>query len=76
MRKRFPFLQRDDLLDAEESAGSKITGLEQRGQELQAFIQQLSVDLQNVSWGIGLLLLQAGGMSLPLTDLALSLVMA
>lgn len=46
----FSFLQRDELLDAEESAENKITNLEQRGHELQAYIQQMSVDLQNVSW--------------------------
>ncbi|XP_032993925.1 golgin subfamily A member 1 isoform X2 [Lacerta agilis] len=39
--------ERDELIDAEESAESKITTLEQRSQELQAYIQQLSVDLQN-----------------------------
>ncbi|XP_060106918.1 golgin subfamily A member 1 isoform X4 [Heteronotia binoei] len=39
--------ERDELLDAEESAENKITNLEQRGHELQAYIQQMSVDLQN-----------------------------
>ncbi|XP_053230330.1 golgin subfamily A member 1 isoform X2 [Podarcis raffonei] len=39
--------ERDELIDAEENAESKITTLEQRSQELQAYIQQLSVDLQN-----------------------------
>ncbi|XP_068938868.1 golgin subfamily A member 1 isoform X3 [Petaurus breviceps papuanus] len=38
--------QRDHLLAAETGAESKITALEQREQELQMFIQQLSVDLQ------------------------------
>lgn len=40
-------LERDDLMEAEESAENKITDLEQRGQELQAFIQRLTFDLQN-----------------------------
>ncbi|XP_066466945.1 golgin subfamily A member 1 isoform X2 [Tiliqua scincoides] len=39
--------ERDELIEAEESAESKITTLEQRGHDLQAFIQRLSVDLQN-----------------------------
>ncbi|XP_063000687.1 golgin subfamily A member 1 [Elgaria multicarinata webbii] len=39
--------ERDELIDAEESAESKITSLEQRAHELQAYIQRLSVDLQN-----------------------------
>ncbi|XP_015278080.1 PREDICTED: golgin subfamily A member 1 [Gekko japonicus] len=39
--------ERDVLLDAEESAENKITNLEQRGHELQVYIQQMSVDLQN-----------------------------
>ncbi|XP_054853460.1 golgin subfamily A member 1 isoform X3 [Eublepharis macularius] len=39
--------ERDELLDAEENAENKITSLEQRGRELQAYIQQISVDLQN-----------------------------
>ncbi|XP_048368863.1 golgin subfamily A member 1 isoform X2 [Sphaerodactylus townsendi] len=39
--------ERDELLDAEESAENKITVLEQRGRELQAYIHQMSVDLQN-----------------------------
>ncbi|KAL8174314.1 UNVERIFIED_CONTAM: hypothetical protein K2H54_041774 [Gekko kuhli] len=39
--------ERDELLDAEESAETKITNLEQRGHELQVYIQQMSVDLQN-----------------------------
>ncbi|KAJ6651906.1 hypothetical protein lerEdw1_015929 [Lerista edwardsae] len=39
--------ERDGRTEAEESAESKITALEQRGHELQAFIQRLSVDLQN-----------------------------
>ncbi|XP_072487995.1 golgin subfamily A member 1 isoform X4 [Notamacropus eugenii] len=38
--------QRDHLLASETGAESKITTLEQREQELQMFIQQLSVDLQ------------------------------
>lgn len=37
-------------MEAEESAENKITDLEQRGQELQAFIQRLTFDLQNVSF--------------------------
>ncbi|XP_044309134.1 golgin subfamily A member 1 isoform X2 [Varanus komodoensis] len=40
-------VERDELLDTGESAKSKITALEQRAHELQAYIQQLSVDLQN-----------------------------
>uniref|UniRef100_A0A8C8RNJ3 Golgin subfamily A member 1 n=1 Tax=Pelusios castaneus TaxID=367368 RepID=A0A8C8RNJ3_9SAUR len=39
--------QRDELVTAEANAENKITALEQRGQELQTFIQHLSVDLQN-----------------------------
>ncbi|XP_053137897.1 golgin subfamily A member 1 isoform X2 [Hemicordylus capensis] len=39
--------ERDELMDAEESAEGKITALEQRDLGLQAFIQQLTVDLQN-----------------------------
>ncbi|KYO29979.1 golgin subfamily A member 1 [Alligator mississippiensis] len=39
--------QRDGLLTAEANAENKITALEQREQELQNFIQQISVDLQN-----------------------------
>uniref|UniRef100_A0A8D2ILR5 Golgin subfamily A member 1 n=1 Tax=Varanus komodoensis TaxID=61221 RepID=A0A8D2ILR5_VARKO len=42
-------VERDELLDTGESAKSKITALEQRAHELQAYIQQLSVDLQNVN---------------------------
>uniref|UniRef100_A0A8D0G480 Golgin subfamily A member 1 n=1 Tax=Sphenodon punctatus TaxID=8508 RepID=A0A8D0G480_SPHPU len=38
--------QRDELVGAEASAEEKITSLEQRGQELQAFLQKLAVDLQ------------------------------
>ncbi|XP_074149172.1 golgin subfamily A member 1 isoform X3 [Sminthopsis crassicaudata] len=38
--------QRDHLLAAETGAENKITTLEQREQELQVFIKQLSVDLQ------------------------------
>lgn len=34
-------------------AENKITALEQKEQELQAFIQQLSIDLQKVSRGLG-----------------------
>ncbi|XP_036604768.1 golgin subfamily A member 1 [Trichosurus vulpecula] len=41
--------QRDHLLAAETGAESKITTLEQREQELQMFIQQLSVDLQKAA---------------------------
>ncbi|XP_061459640.1 golgin subfamily A member 1 isoform X2 [Rhineura floridana] len=39
--------ERDELIDAEEGAESKITTLEQRNHDLQAYIQRLSVDLQN-----------------------------
>ncbi|KAM7143896.1 golgin subfamily A member 1 isoform 4-T5 [Macrochelys suwanniensis] len=39
--------QRDELVAAEASAENKMTALEQRGQELQTFIQHLSADLQN-----------------------------
>ncbi|XP_039362647.1 golgin subfamily A member 1 isoform X1 [Mauremys reevesii] len=39
--------QRDELVAAEVNAENKITALEQRGQELQTFIQHLSADLQN-----------------------------
>ncbi|XP_050782198.1 golgin subfamily A member 1 isoform X2 [Gopherus flavomarginatus] len=39
--------QRDELVAAEANAENKITALEQRGQELQTFIQHLSADLQN-----------------------------
>nr|XP_048678525.1 golgin subfamily A member 1 isoform X3 [Caretta caretta] len=39
--------QRDELVAAEANAENKITVLEQRGQELQTFIQHLSADLQN-----------------------------
>ncbi|XP_019366447.1 PREDICTED: golgin subfamily A member 1 isoform X2 [Gavialis gangeticus] len=39
--------QRDGLLTAEANAENKIIALEQREQELQTFIQQISVDLQN-----------------------------
>ncbi|XP_072487992.1 golgin subfamily A member 1 isoform X1 [Notamacropus eugenii] len=41
--------QRDHLLASETGAESKITTLEQREQELQMFIQQLSVDLQKAA---------------------------
>lgn len=43
------FLWRDELLTTETNAENKITALESREQELQTVIQQLSVDLQNVS---------------------------
>lgn len=43
------FLWRDELMTAETNAENKITALELREQELQTVIQQLSVDLQNVS---------------------------
>lgn len=43
------FLWRDELMTAEKNAENKITALELREQELQTVIQQLSVDLQNVS---------------------------
>uniref|UniRef100_A0A4X2LPW9 Golgin subfamily A member 1 n=1 Tax=Vombatus ursinus TaxID=29139 RepID=A0A4X2LPW9_VOMUR len=43
--------QRDHLLAAETGAENKITTLEQREQELQMFIQQLSVDLQKAEEG-------------------------
>ncbi|KAM6431371.1 golgin subfamily A member 1 isoform 2-T2 [Liasis olivaceus] len=39
--------ERDELKDAGESAENKITALEERSQELQAYIQRLSVDLKN-----------------------------
>uniref|UniRef100_A0A7M4EVK3 Golgin subfamily A member 1 n=1 Tax=Crocodylus porosus TaxID=8502 RepID=A0A7M4EVK3_CROPO len=39
--------QRDGLLTAEANAENKIIALEQREEELQTFIQQISVDLQN-----------------------------
>ncbi|XP_034649334.1 golgin subfamily A member 1 isoform X2 [Trachemys scripta elegans] len=39
--------QRDELVAAGVNAENKITALEQRGQELQTFIQHLSADLQN-----------------------------
>ncbi|XP_015743497.1 golgin subfamily A member 1 isoform X2 [Python bivittatus] len=39
--------ERDELKDAGESAENKITTLEERSQELQAYIQRLSVDLKN-----------------------------
>ncbi|KFV99528.1 Golgin subfamily A member 1, partial [Eurypyga helias] len=42
--------QRDELMTAETNAESKITALEFREQELQTVIQQLSVDLQNVTF--------------------------
>ncbi|XP_074149171.1 golgin subfamily A member 1 isoform X2 [Sminthopsis crassicaudata] len=41
--------QRDHLLAAETGAENKITTLEQREQELQVFIKQLSVDLQKAA---------------------------
>ncbi|XP_044520180.1 golgin subfamily A member 1 isoform X2 [Gracilinanus agilis] len=41
--------QRDHLLAAETGAENKITTLEQREQELQMFIQQLSIDLQKAA---------------------------
>ncbi|XP_074871331.1 golgin subfamily A member 1 isoform X4 [Carettochelys insculpta] len=39
--------ERDELVTAEVNTENKITALEQRGQELQTFIQRLSADLQN-----------------------------
>uniref|UniRef100_A0A8B9IDR5 Golgin subfamily A member 1 n=1 Tax=Anser cygnoides TaxID=8845 RepID=A0A8B9IDR5_ANSCY len=42
--------QRDELRTAETNAENKITALELREQELQAVIQQLSVDLQNMTF--------------------------
>ncbi|OXB67066.1 hypothetical protein ASZ78_005639 [Callipepla squamata] len=42
--------QRDELQTAERNAENKITALELREQELQAVIQQLSVDLQNMTF--------------------------
>ncbi|KFQ76215.1 Golgin subfamily A member 1, partial [Phoenicopterus ruber ruber] len=42
--------QRDELMTAETNAENKITALELREQELQTVIQQLSVDLQNVTF--------------------------
>ncbi|KFQ93069.1 Golgin subfamily A member 1, partial [Nipponia nippon] len=41
--------QRDELMTAETNAENKITALKLREQELQTVIQQLSVDLQNVT---------------------------
>ncbi|KFU90506.1 Golgin subfamily A member 1, partial [Chaetura pelagica] len=41
--------QRDELMTAETNAENKITALELREQELQTVIQQLSVDLQNMT---------------------------
>uniref|UniRef100_A0A8D0EIY0 Golgin subfamily A member 1 n=1 Tax=Strix occidentalis caurina TaxID=311401 RepID=A0A8D0EIY0_STROC len=41
--------QRDELVTAETNAENKITALELREQELQTVIQQLSVDLQNMT---------------------------
>ncbi|KFP56163.1 Golgin subfamily A member 1, partial [Cariama cristata] len=41
--------QRDELLTAETNAENKIAALELREQELQTVIQQLSVDLQNMT---------------------------
>ncbi|KFQ40999.1 Golgin subfamily A member 1, partial [Nestor notabilis] len=42
--------QRDELVTAETHAENKITALELREQELQTVIQQLSVDLQNMTF--------------------------
>ncbi|KFV73435.1 Golgin subfamily A member 1, partial [Dryobates pubescens] len=42
--------QRDELMTAETNAENKITALELREQELQSVIQQLSVDLQNMTF--------------------------
>uniref|UniRef100_A0A8C5UHK2 Golgin subfamily A member 1 n=1 Tax=Malurus cyaneus samueli TaxID=2593467 RepID=A0A8C5UHK2_9PASS len=42
--------QRDELMTAETNAENKITALELREQELQTVIQQLSVDLQNITF--------------------------
>uniref|UniRef100_A0A8C0ED15 Golgin subfamily A member 1 n=1 Tax=Bubo bubo TaxID=30461 RepID=A0A8C0ED15_BUBBB len=42
--------QRDELMTAETNAENKITALELREQELQTVIQQLSVDLQNMTF--------------------------
>uniref|UniRef100_A0A672UNP8 Golgin subfamily A member 1 n=1 Tax=Strigops habroptila TaxID=2489341 RepID=A0A672UNP8_STRHB len=42
--------QRDELMTAETHAENKITALELREQELQTVIQQLSVDLQNMTF--------------------------
>ncbi|XP_077163038.1 golgin subfamily A member 1 isoform X2 [Paroedura picta] len=39
--------ERDELLDAKKSANNKITILEQQGHELEAHIQEMSVELQN-----------------------------
>ncbi|XP_074871329.1 golgin subfamily A member 1 isoform X2 [Carettochelys insculpta] len=41
--------ERDELVTAEVNTENKITALEQRGQELQTFIQRLSADLQNMT---------------------------
>ncbi|XP_068887825.1 golgin subfamily A member 1 isoform X3 [Aphelocoma coerulescens] len=42
--------RRDELMTAETNAENKITALELREQELQTVIQQLSVDLQNMTF--------------------------
>ncbi|KFQ36863.1 Golgin subfamily A member 1, partial [Merops nubicus] len=42
--------QRDELMTTETNAENKITALELREQELQTVIQQLSVDLQNMTF--------------------------
>ncbi|KFO99106.1 Golgin subfamily A member 1, partial [Calypte anna] len=42
--------QRDELMTAETNAENKITALELRNQELQNVFQQLSVDLQNMTF--------------------------
>ncbi|KFQ64445.1 Golgin subfamily A member 1, partial [Pelecanus crispus] len=42
--------QRDELMTAETNAENKITALKLREQELQTVIQQLSVDLQNMTF--------------------------
>ncbi|KFO91300.1 Golgin subfamily A member 1, partial [Buceros rhinoceros silvestris] len=52
LQQRFVELeaQRDELMTAETNAENKITALELREQELQTVIQQLSVDLQNMTF--------------------------
>ncbi|CAN8197893.1 unnamed protein product [Coccothraustes coccothraustes] len=52
LQQQFLQLQahRDELMTAETNAENKITALELREQELQTVIQQLSVDLQNMTF--------------------------
>ncbi|KAF5928931.1 hypothetical protein HPG69_002705 [Diceros bicornis minor] len=48
-QKKWISLKRDRVTASKTGAENKITALEQKEQELQAFIQQLSVDLQKVT---------------------------